>query len=141
MIWLKRYNRLQLKLGYSIGMNVFSYGLIIPHNGTIVVGSNNKIGKYAVLHTSTCIVNQNSLIGDAFYLSTGAKVISRVELGDNVRVGSNGVVYNVHDCDNVLLVGIPATIKKKSEPWYLSDGKEYQKRVLEVETLRKKLGL
>ncbi len=46
---------LGMKLGYSIGYKCFSYGLVLPHYGTIVVGNSNRIGKYAVLHTSTCI--------------------------------------------------------------------------------------
>lgn len=51
--WLRKYNRLSVKLGFSVGIDVFGYGLVIPHKGTIVVGGSNRIGNYAVLHTST----------------------------------------------------------------------------------------
>lgn len=51
--WKK--HKLELKLGFSIGSGVFGYGLTIPHYGTIVVGSGNKIGNYCVLHTGICI--------------------------------------------------------------------------------------
>ena len=70
----RRYCRLGEKLGFSIGYNVFGYGLRIPHFGTIVVGRSNHIGNYAVLHTSICISNNERHIGDGFYFSTGAKM-------------------------------------------------------------------
>lgn len=54
-IYRLRLMKLGVKLGFSISPNVFGYGLLIPHYGTIVVGNGNKIGNYAVLHTSTCI--------------------------------------------------------------------------------------
>ena len=38
-----RYYRLSLKLGFSIPLNVFGYGLVIPHYGTIVVGGVIKL--------------------------------------------------------------------------------------------------
>ena len=56
---------LGLKLGFSISCNVFGYGLVIPHYGTIVVGEGNRIGNYCVLHTSTCITaGKNELVMD-----------------------------------------------------------------------------
>ena len=48
-----RFRKLGMKLGFTISENVFGYGLVIPHYGTIVVGSGNRVGNYAVLHTST----------------------------------------------------------------------------------------
>lgn len=83
---------MELKLGFSIARNVFGYGLVIPHYGTIVVGSGNIIGNYCVLHTSTCITAGNKRIGNGFYCSTGAKILDDVVIGDNVTVGANAVV-------------------------------------------------
>lgn len=60
-----RFFRLSRKLGFSIGYDVFDYGLVIPHYGTIVVGNTNRIGPYAVLHTSTCITDTGRRIGQA----------------------------------------------------------------------------
>lgn len=50
-----RFSKLAMKLGFTIGEDVFGYGLVIPHYGTIVVGGSNRCGNYCVLHTSTCI--------------------------------------------------------------------------------------
>ena len=67
-------------------MDVFGYGLVIPHRGTIIVGSNNHIGDYTVLQTSTCIVNSGSNICDALYLSTCAIIPEHVDLGNDISI-------------------------------------------------------
>ena len=84
-----------MKLGFSISENVFGYGLVIPHYGTIVVGSGNHIGNYAVLHTSTCVTAGNKIIGDGMYLSTGAKVLGDIELGNFTTIGANAVAHKL----------------------------------------------
>lgn len=134
-----RFKRLGIKLGFSIARDVFDYGLVIPHYGTIVVGSGNKIGRYTVLHTGTCITTGNKEIGDGFYLSTGAKVLNDVKLGDNISVGVNAVVNGNIDCSDVLVVGNPAFIKKKSDAWYIRDGEEYRRRITMCEELKVKM--
>lgn len=135
--WLCRYKKLSVKLGFSIGPDVFGYGLVIPHYGTIVVGGSNQIGNYAVLHTSTCIVDKSSRIGDGLYLSTGAIISNFVELGENVTVGANCTVNKSLAQGNVLLVGSPAEVKKESDAWYIRDSETFRKRIAEIEWLKK----
>lgn len=132
-----RYNRLALKLGFSIGYNCFGYGLVIPHYGTIVVGQSNRIGNYAVLHTSTCISDNGKQIGNAFYLSTGAKVTSKIVLGDNISIGANSLVNKSNIEGNVMLAGTPARIIKTTEAWYIRDGKAYSSKIDKIESLKK----
>lgn len=136
-----RLKRIQRKLGFSIGFNVFGYGLVIPHYGTIVVGGSNRIGNYAVLHTSTCISNNGKIIGDGLYLATGVKMTRKVTLGDYVSVAANSVVNS--DCleGNCLLAGIPAQKKKDVKPWYIRDGELYHNKVLAIEKLKQEMGL
>ncbi len=136
-----RMHKLGVKLGFSIGYKVFGYGLVLPHHGTIVVGGSNNIGNYAVLHTSTCITDNGKLIGDALYLSTGAKITSPVQLGNNVSVAANSLVNKTFLQDNILIAGAPAKLMKLSEPWYVRDGEQYMKRVEAVESLRVKMEL
>lgn len=136
-----RYRKLSRKLGFSIGYNTFGYGLVIPHYGTIVVGGSNKCGNYCVLHTSTCISDNGKIIGNAFYLSTGAKVTSKIEIGDNVSVGANSVVNKSFTEGNMMIAGAPAREIKSMDPWYIRDGKLYLERVKAVENLRLKMGI
>lgn len=136
----RRFNRLGLKLGFSIGPSVFGYGLLIPHYGTIVVGANNKIGNYAVLHTCTCIHDKCDEIGDALYLASGAMIMKGTKLGDNVSVGANSYVNKSFD-SNLLIAGLPAKSIKHSEVWYKRDGIHYSEKVRQIEELRKRMGL
>ena len=130
--------KLGIKLGFSIANDVFGYGLVIPHYGTIVVGGGNQIGNYAVLHTSTCITNGHKVIGDGLYVSTGAKLTSTEHLGDNVMVAANSVVAKSIEESNVLLVGMPAYIKKQQSSWYEKEERTRNK-VLKIEKLKEKL--
>ncbi len=139
------YNRLRkrklgIKLGWSIDSNALGYGLLLPHYGTIVVGPNH-IGNYAVLHTSTCITGNMKTIGNALYLATGAKITSKVVLGDNITVAANSVVTKSFPDGNILLAGMPATELKSSEPWYIRDGSLFSERVRRVEELKIQMGL
>lgn len=135
-----RQKKLGIKMGWSISADSLGYGLLLPHWGTIVVGQNN-IGNYAVLHTSTCISGNMKTIGDALYVATGAKMTAKVVLGDNVTVGANAVVTKSYPDGNVLLGGIPASVIKKSEPWYIRDGEEYYSKVRKIESLKQKLNI
>jgi len=131
------YMRLGCKLGFSISPGVFGYGLVIPHYGTIVVGSGNSIGNYCVLHTSTCITAGAKKIGNSLYVSSGAKLLKSIELKDGVSIGANSVVNKSFNDAKILLVGLPATIKMCKNPWYTDDEK-FKLRVEKCELLRKK---
>lgn len=130
-----------MKLGFSIGAEVFGYGLVIPHYGTIVVGGKSRIGNYAVIHSSSCIVDRPSVIGNGLYLSTGSIISSQVELGDNVTIGANSTVNKSISQSNVLVVGTPAIVKKESEAWYNRDSEVFRKRVAAIEKLKDSLQL
>lgn len=133
-----RFRVLGRRLGFSINYDSLGYGVSIPHYGTIVVGAND-IGNYAVLHTSTCISGNGKVIGNALYLSAGAKITSKLVLGDNVSVAANSVVNKSFEDGNCLLVGSPAQIKKNDMPWYIRDGQYYRNLVEACESLKYKM--
>ena len=139
--WKLRYHRLGVRLGYDIGFDALGYGVVIGHAGTIIVGSSNRIGNYAVLHTSTCISNNGKTIGDGLYLSAGVIITSPVTLADYISVGANSLVNK--DCLEkcVMLAGNPAVVKKHAEPWFLTNGDIYKERYEMVEQRKKELGL
>jgi len=132
-----KYNRLGLKLGFSIGADSFGYGLVIPHHGTIVVGGSNKIGNYAVLHTSTCITAIARTIGDGLYLSTGAKLTTKDDIGNGVTIATNSVVTKGCPGGYALLAGMPAEKKADRKIWYEQENGGYLNRVIKIEKLRK----
>ena len=135
-----KFFRLSRRLGFSIGYDVFDYGLVIPHYGTIVVGNTNRVGPYAVMHTSTCITDTGRKIGKALSLSTGAKITGGEVLGDNVVVAANSVVTKSFE-GNALLVGMPAGKKSDLTDWYSSLKGESKRRVDAVENLKIEIGI
>ena len=130
------------KLGFSIGKDCFGYGLVIHHPGSIVVGSNNSVGNYALMNTSTCIIQNGSTIGDGLFMGTGATIIKKVFLADNVWVGANSVVNTSFDA-NKLIGGMPAKqLKIIKGGWYRYLYKEeWYRRYTMCEKLKKEMGL
>lgn len=53
----RRFTRLGVKLGFSIGVNSLGYGAVLPHYGTIVVNGDCTLGNYCVLHTSHVLLD------------------------------------------------------------------------------------
>lgn len=134
--WSRRFSKLGLKLGFSIGANSLGYGVVIPHYGTIVVNGEALVGNFAVLHTCTCIAGKKT-IGDYFYLSAGSQVTGDITLGDGVSVSAHSLV-NKSSESNVLLVGAPAQVKKTNYPlWVERDGETFMARVKKVKELQK----
>jgi len=134
------YRRLGMKLGYSIGPDVFGYGLVIPHYGTIVAYS-KSIGNYAVLHTSTCITDRQRTIGNGLYLSTGAKITTGDNIGDGVTIAANSVVTKGEPLGYALLAGTPAVKKTERKIWYEQEAGTFQKKVRSIEELKISIGL
>ena len=116
-----KYQRLSVKLGYSIGADVFGYGLVLPHHGTIVVGPRNTIGNYAVMHVCTLITSTDHHIGDNLFVSTGAKITTGKQLGSNMTVAANSVITKSFTTDNALLAGMPAIVKSERKAWFEGD--------------------
>ena len=135
------YKRLSMSLGFSIGYNVFGYGLLIPHYGTIVVNGGVRAGNFCVLHTSTCIGGSGKIIGDGMYLASGANIMGTLTLGDGVSISAKSLVTKSAG-NNVLLVGCPASVKRQNYPyWWERDGELYIRRKTMVENLKKQMGL
>lgn len=137
--WRYRFRKLGLKLGFTINPTELGYGVIIPHYGTIVVGSGNRIGNYAVFHTCICITAGNKIIGDGLYCATGCKILNDIQIGDYVTIGANAVLNKSVSEGSALMLGIPAQKKREEWPWFIRDGEIYQERQRRCEELRKKL--
>lgn len=118
--YLRKKNRLGLKLGMDIKEYVFDKGLLIHHASGIVVNGCAKVGKNCVLHGNNVIGNMGEntgtpTIGDNVRLGIGAKVLGDIYIADGVQIGAGALV--IHSCyeEGALLVGVPAVIKNKNE--------------------------
>jgi serine O-acetyltransferase len=94
-------------------------GLVIYHPHGIVVGRTAVLGEYCVLVHGNVIGQRlgggdRPLIGDRFYAATGAKILGRIHIGNDVRVGANAVVLDSLP-DGVTVAGNPARIVRIAE--------------------------
>jgi len=91
-------------------------GLIIAHGHDIVIGADVILGDYCKIFNGVTLGNRNTIesskdnqpkVGDNVLISTGAKVLGPINIGDNVKIGANSVVLQncVQGCT---YVGIPA---------------------------------
>lgn len=92
-------------------------GLVIPHPNGIVIGQGVIIGNNAKIHQQVTIgVKQNHStefpeIGTDVFIGAGAKILGKIKIGNNVRIGANAVVL-IDVPDNCIVVGIPGEIIK-----------------------------
>ncbi len=75
-------------------------GVYLPHDQTM--GRN-----LTVQHGN--LIEDGVTIGDDVYVGVGAKLVGRIRIGNNVRIGANAVVITDVP-DNCTAVGIPARI-------------------------------
>lgn len=92
-----KYYSLSKKLGIEIPINVFEGGLSIAHAGTIVVSNNAHIGRNCRIHEGVTIgatggENDAATIGNNVFIGTGAKVIGKIRIANDVCIGANSVV-------------------------------------------------
>lgn len=110
----RKRNIIGLKLGISIPINVFDCGLTIYHANGIIINAKARVGKNCKLHGDNCIGNdgvndQNvPILRDNVDIGIGAKVVGKVEINSNVKIGANAVVLKGTYDEDAILVGIPA---------------------------------
>lgn len=85
----------------------------------VVIHKNVEIGEYCVIDQGVTIGGRSRIkgvpkIGNRVYISTGSKVLGRVNIGNDVIIGANAVV--IRDApDGCVLAGVPAKIIKTNK--------------------------
>lgn len=127
------YRRLGVKLGFSIPLNVFDYGLGIVHYGLVVISPDAKIGKNCRIHAGVNIGGSAGfkqkgdnksyapIIGDNCYIGPGAKLFGPIVIGDKTVIGANAVVTKSFN-GNCTIAGVPAKLLSSKN----SDGLVYK---------------
>jgi len=109
---LSKYRRYQLKLGYSIPLNVCGPGLSLAHYGTIVINGNARIGANCRIHIAVNIGANGGkkapILGDNVYIGPGAKIFGDITIASNVMIGANSVVNKSIEEEGIVVAGIPA---------------------------------
>ncbi len=119
LLWFRR---LSVRLGFSMGPNIFGPGLAIVHYGTIVIDPTARIGKNCRIHVGSHIGGAAQFIdpadahkfspriGDNCYIGPGAKLYGPIRIGSNCVVGANAVVTKSFPEDGLTLAGVPAKV-------------------------------
>jgi len=149
-ILIGTYKQFMKKHAAGIAHNsIFKGQPIFPHglNG-IFISRDAVIGKDCVIFHQVTIGSNNLIdskrkgapvIGDAVYIGAGAKIIGKVCIGNNVRIGANCVVFNDVPDNTVVVLNAPRLIEKQNmdnhfylkgedEEWYyFKNGKKVKK--------------
>jgi serine O-acetyltransferase len=114
--------RLSVRLGFSVGPNIFGPGVAIVHYGLLVIDPTTRIGKNCRIHMGTHIggaarfvppdeVHMHSpRIGNNVYLGPGCKIYGPTIIGDDCVVGANAVVTRSFVEPGLVLAGVPAKV-------------------------------
>lgn len=113
-----RLRKLQLKLGFSIPLNVCGPGLSIAHYGTLVISPEASIGCNCRIHVGVNIgTSKGSVgaptIGDNVYIGPGAILFGGITIADGISIGANATVNKSFITPNVVVAGTPAKVVKE----------------------------
>lgn len=106
-----------LKYGFQISPHAtIGEGFYLGHFGTIIIGNDVRIGKNCNISPNVIIGRTNRgerkgspIIGNDVWLGSGAIIVGKIKIGDNVLIAPNSYV-NVDVPSNSIVVGNPASI-------------------------------
>lgn len=91
-------------------------GFYMPHIGSIVLHYDTEFGDYCTVLQGVTTGNAGRgsergvpAIGSRVYIGTGAVVVGKIKIGNNVAIGANAVVTKDVP-DNAVVGGIPAKV-------------------------------
>ena len=94
-------------------------GFFIDHGMGVVIGETTIIGGNVTLYQGVTLGGtgkergkRHPTIGNNVVVSTGAKVLGNISIGNNVNIGANAVVIRSVP-DDCTVVGVPGRIAKK----------------------------
>lgn len=116
------FRRMSVRLGFSLGPNIFGPGVAIVHYGLLVIDPTTRIGKNCRIHMGAHIGGAamfvpageehkySPRIGDNVYIGPGAKLYGPIRIGDNCVIGANAVVTKSFEEAGLTLAGVPAKV-------------------------------
>ncbi|AQR76043.1 serine O-acetyltransferase [Sphingomonas sp. LM7] len=120
--FLLLFRRMSVRLGFSLGPNIFGPGVAIVHYGLLVIDPTTRIGKNCRIHMGAHIGGAAQFvepgeehkysprIGDNVYIGPGAKLYGPIRIGDNCVIGANAVVTRSFEEPGLTLAGVPAKV-------------------------------
>lgn len=117
LIYTKKMNSIGNKLGFEMSGKNIGPGLLLYHNGPIVINGNAILGKNVSFHGDNCVgnngvTNECPVIGDNVDIGVGAKILGGIKIANNVTIGAGSVVVSSIEEENAVVVGVPGKILK-----------------------------
>jgi serine O-acetyltransferase len=124
LLWFRR---LQVKLGFSLGPNIFGPGVAIVHHGLLIIDPTTRIGRNCRIHQGVHIggaavfvdparaAEHSPRLGNNVYIGPGAKIYGPIRIGSNCSIGANAVVTKDFEGDGLLIAGVPARVISNGE--------------------------
>ena len=108
-----RLQKLQIKYGLRVPVNVCGRGFRIMHVGPILINGRATVGKNCVFHMNTAVVAGGTnddvpTLSDGIVVGVGAVILGNVFLADHIAVGANAVVNKNFSESNIAIAGVPA---------------------------------
>ena len=114
MLWAKRLTGIEIHPAATIGKRLF-----IDHGAGVVIGETAVIGDDCTLYQGVTLgglntekVKRHPTLGNNVMVGCGAKLLGNINIGNNVRIGSNEVVREDIPDDSTFVGG---TIHRKEE--------------------------
>lgn len=95
-------------------------GFVIDHSGGIVISGYARLGENCRVRSGVVIGLARvddpcaPVIGNNVDIGTGAKVLGRITVGDNVLIGANAVVVRDVPADSIA-IGVPAVVRPRKD--------------------------
>ncbi|MEG0291889.1 MAG: serine O-acetyltransferase [Anaerovoracaceae bacterium] len=113
---IRWFTGVEIHPGATIGRRCF-----IDHGMGIIIGETTEIGDDVTIYqgvtlggTGKDVGKRHPTLGDRVMVSSGAKVLGPINIGDDVKIGAGSVVLK--DVPNgCTVVGIPGTIVRRSK--------------------------
>lgn len=122
VICLYLIKRMDAFIGASFGTHIEKSAIFesvpnLPHGiRGIFISHNAKIGKNATIFHQVTIGEGNDgapVIGDNVFIGAGAKIIGKIDIGNNVRIGANCVVCEDVPNECTVVMNKPRIIERK----------------------------
>jgi len=114
------YHRSKIKYGCDIAPTAqIGADFKIAHIGGIVIGRNAIIGDECTINNNVTLGMKNATsdamptLGNGVYVSTGAKLLGGISIGNDCIIGANSVVLISFE-NNRVIVGIPSKSVKRT---------------------------
>jgi serine O-acetyltransferase len=116
---LSQLNRLLTGIEIHPGAQI-GEGLFIDHGMGVVIGETTEIGDNVTLYQGVTLGGtgkekgkRHPTVGNNVVVSSGAKVLGSLNIGDNVKIGAGSVVLR-YVPDNCTVVGVPGKIVRQN---------------------------